>query len=128
MVRLFLALSLRHENLIPALGTPPPAIQQFIACNPGESFQIFQAYFDNPETITATLSNAPPGTSALIYTRDCACFTDFLCLDGADCAANEFGTGQLVNAPSGFYYIVVTGSAGANFDLQIVTNDCICEF
>lgn len=116
------------REVITPLGTPPLAIQPFMPCVADQSFQIYQAYFENPGTITATLSNAPPGTSALIYTRDCACFSDFLCLDGADCAANEFGTGQLVNAPSGFYYIIVTGNAGANFDLQVVTNDCICDF
>lgn len=99
-----------------------------LPCEPDKSFKIYQAYFDNPGTITTQLLNATPGTEVFIYTDECACKSDFLCFDGADCEGVGFGEGTLNNAVGGFYYFVVTGPPAATYDLKVVTNDCICDY
>ena len=113
--------------VITPIGNAPAFVPPVVPCNrnDNESIMIYQAFFDNPGTITATVSG---GLDALIYSRECACLADITCLSGDGCAANQFGINQLVGAASGFYYIIVKGPADTNFDLQVVTDDCICDF
>jgi len=121
------------------LGIAPAAIGEE-PCTPVESFRIYEGYFENPVNISATLLNASPGVSVSILTEDCACLASVTCMEGLACATSgEEGEGeggedegfeiaQAANAKPGFYYFVVTGPAEGTFDLEVVTNDCMCEY
>ncbi len=96
-------------------------------CDSIEYYQIFQAYFEDPGAINTELSGMEGGR-VLIFTEDCACNSSLICADQINCEGNGYGVNSLNNAIPGFYYFVVVGNPGENFNLKITTNDCLCDY
>lgn len=115
------------ENPTPPMGETPPNLDiQAVPCTPINSFQIYQGYFKNPGTIIAELSEIEGG-KIFIIPENAACDANAICENQlADNPA--IGINSLNNAPGGFYYFVVVGTAGQSFDFKVTTNDCICDY
>lgn len=120
--------TLPEQSVDTPIGMPPAIVNQFPSCIPPQSFTVYLAYFDQPGTINAFLTNATEGTRVFIYSEYCACLSDIECFEDSDCSSREYGEGTIVNAREGFYFIVVTGSAGGTFDLTVISDDCRCSY
>lgn len=131
-------LSRIQDRIIPFGKAPdapaPPNNNNFdIQLAPGDTcvpkyFEVYQAYFKNPQEIVATITDKTGNSSVQILSEDCACVIDVYCFSGECSSESDTSQSILADVGEGFYYIVVSGDSAATYDLKVTTEDCNCNY